>query len=90
MGKTYDKDHRESNPGLHLLYVKWAVLHLKEIDNCMEKLLKFSNINLHDVVQAMHLEREKLITENAAYADANEILLSLQGKSLPLEEAERA
>ena len=68
---------RIKNPKLHLLYVKWAVTHLTEIVNCITRLNNFSNINLIDCISALQIERDKLICENAAYADAWEILQSI-------------
>lgn len=68
------EDRREDKPGLHLLYVKWGCQHLRAIDNCIKQLGAFSNGNLHDTIMALAEQRQKLVTENAAYADAHEIL----------------
>ncbi len=80
MSKKFKKDWRVENPGLHLLYVKLGVQHLRAIDECRERLLAFSNLNLWDAALALARERAKLVRENAAYADANEVLKSITGK----------
>ena len=67
-------DHREENAGLHLLYVKTAVKHLKYIDEVLGKLDDFANMNILDLSCAIQKERTKLVKENAAYADADEIV----------------
>ena len=69
---------KKNNAGLHLLYVKWAVRHLALIDECIKKLGDQSNINLYDMISAMVIERDKLITTNEAYRDAKEILDSIK------------
>lgn len=70
----FASDFRKSKPNLHMLYVKWACQHLVAIDQCLERLDSFSNLNLADIMVAMQEERAKLLRENAAYADAQEIL----------------
>lgn len=79
--KTFKQDFRKENPGLHLLHTKWAVVHLRAIRECLEKLSSFSNTNLWDSMAALEKERVKLIRENAAYADGAEILESLETKN---------
>jgi hypothetical protein len=74
MSQAFKEDHRDSNPGLHLLYVKWAVGHLTLIDGIEKLLFEQSNLNLLDLQIAVSNEREKLVKENAAYADASEVL----------------
>lgn len=81
MKGKFKTDHRKSNPGLHMLYTKWAVTHLSAIDECLEKLNAFSNLNMLDITSAMRDEREKLVKTNAAYAEAQEILDSLAKKA---------
>lgn len=71
------QDIRKTAPNLHLLYVKWAVIHLKAIDKCMERLGSFYSLNLLDITEAMRNEREKLVRTNKAYADGQEILTSI-------------
>lgn len=83
--EAFKQDFRKENPGLHLLYVKWGVTHLQAIRECLEKLASFSNGNLLDAMNALDREQVKLIRENAAYADAAEILESLEPKSEPEE-----
>lgn len=73
MSQTFKYDQRTINPGLHLLYTRWAVEHLLLIEKA-KKLLSISNINLIDIQDAMDREKNKLIAENAAYAEAQDIL----------------
>ena len=68
---------KKKNPEPHLLYVKWAVVHLAIIEECMRK-LDFGNINLLDILEAMGNEKDKLIKDSPAYTDAYEILESLR------------
>ena len=70
-------DHRKTNPGLHLLYVKWAVQHLRAIDLAIQSLGRFSNLNLIDSLSALQIERAKLVEGNAAYTEAHAILYVL-------------
>lgn len=76
--KTFEKDYRESNPGLHMLYTKWAIKHLVVIDEFYQKISNFSNLNMMDLLETIKNERAKLILTNAAYADADEILESIK------------
>lgn len=84
----YKFDFRKEKPALHLLYVKWACKHLTIIDECMQRLSDQSNLNLTDMLAAMEQERAKLILENAAYADAQEILDLIGGKPEENDEGE--
>jgi hypothetical protein len=80
---AFTEDRRTDNPGLHLLYVKWAIMHLRSIDNALKDLERHSNLNLLDIMQAMHVERQKLVDTNAAYADAQEIITAYRTGKLP-------
>lgn len=70
----FKTDFRKTNPTLHLLYVKWAVANLVVIDRAIKQLEKQANISLYGTIYALIKERNKLLKEDAAYADANEIL----------------
>ena len=70
-------DSKEVNLKLHLLHVIWAITHLTEIANCITKLDNFSNINPIDGITALQSERDRLIQNNAVYAEAWEILNSV-------------
>lgn len=72
------EDWRKTNPGLHLLYVKTAVRHLRLIDNQLSELHMESNLNLTDMIEAMQHQRMVLVFSNAAYWDAAEILRGLR------------
>ncbi len=77
--RTLTSDFRETNPALHLLYVKWAVQHLAMLDRMLAELWGCSNMNMHGPAAALQKERNKLTTYDAAYLDADEILKSLKG-----------
>lgn len=72
--KEFVRDQRETNPRLHMLYTKWAIGHLVVIDEFHRKLHNFANMNMLDLCEVIQKERYKLTTENAAYAEAEEII----------------
>lgn len=83
----FQTDFRKTNPNLHMFYVKQAVLHLREIDRAIRSLDRLSNLNMSDVIQAMLTERKRLVEENAAYADAQEIIqIYREGQKAPIPE----
>lgn len=63
-------DFSASNPGLHSLYVNWAMEHLEVINRFMEELDGFSNLNLLDLQSTLRQKRGDLLLHNAAYRDA--------------------
>jgi hypothetical protein len=72
--QKFKEDRRAENPGLHLLYTKGAIIHLTAIDEAIEKFQNFSNLNMDDITVAMRNERLKLVTQNAAYNEAQQML----------------
>lgn len=76
------RDVRAENPDLHMLYVKWACAHLTKIDRCIRFIDDCSNLNMLGMTIAMQEQRTKLVTENAAYAEAQEILDMISQASL--------
>jgi hypothetical protein len=74
---TYPEDWRKEKPGLHMLYTKTAVKHLTEMDRAIKAFDGFSNLNMLGVTMALIKERERLVNNNAAYAEAQEILSSI-------------
>lgn len=76
--KPQRTDVSKENPALHLLYMKWACEHLKAIDECIHTLSNFSNLNLHDSIQALLKERMKLVKNNQAYTEAHELNAKLK------------
>lgn len=70
----YEADHRCSNPGLHMLYVKSAVKHLAILDRMIAELYGQSNLNLTDAICGLQEAREKLLRTNPAYIDAQEVI----------------
>jgi hypothetical protein len=51
---------------------------LVEIDKAIDTFNGFSNLNMLGVLDALFTERKKLVTENAAYAEADEILKTIR------------
>jgi hypothetical protein len=70
----FKQDWRKTNSALHLLYTKWAVGNLVVIDRALKKLVDTHNISMFGAIFALKKERAKLVAEDAAYADADEIL----------------
>ena len=71
-------DQLEEKPKLHMLYTKWAVEHLTAIDNFIQRLSDFANIDMLECIYAVQKQRKKLCDENRAYYDANEIIESIK------------
>jgi len=71
---AFEYDHRKTNPGLHRLYVEWAVRHIALFDRVIEAFGDQSNLNMMDVTIAVMAERAKLIKTNAAYAEAEKLI----------------
>ncbi len=67
---TTPRDVSQSNPGLHELYVGWAMHHLTIINTFLTELEAFSNGSLMDMGLSVAEERRKLIMEDTAYRDA--------------------
>lgn len=72
-----ERDWREENPGLHLLYVKWAIKHLSMVHRMIKELMGESSLNTYDAAMALQDWMDKTVRTDAAYADANEMLLSV-------------
>lgn len=70
----FKSDFRKTNPALHLLYVKWAVASLVTIDRAINKLEKLGVLSMNGAICALIKERNRLVEEDAAHADASEIL----------------
>ena len=70
----FEDDHRVDNPGLHMLYTKWACRHILIIDDSIKRLIAGSGGGVDGPVEALRKERAKLIANNAAYNDAHDIL----------------
>ena len=77
-GFVFQEDARKKSAGLHMFYTRAAVSHLRTIDEALTKLADFSNINMLDMLYVMQNERSKLVRENAAYCEADEILKGLK------------
>ena len=74
METKFKFDFRKTNPTLHLLYVKWAIANLVAIDRAIRQMTKLNHNSLNEAIWALLKQKEKLIKEDAAHADANEIL----------------
>lgn len=76
MKTAFTSDHRVSNPGLHDLYVKWAVQTLEDVTEALEKLEARSQWTSARLANALRVEMQDLIREDAAFFDAAAILFS--------------
>ncbi len=76
--RIFKSDFRKENPGLHRLYFKWAITHLITVNKFIKALNDFSNCNTLEIASAVVKAKEKLIEEDAAYFEANEILLQIE------------
>lgn len=82
---VFRSDFREENPKLHALHVKWALIHLTAVGECYRKLTSFSDLNTYDFsdlntydfAQALGDVLRRKLQEDAAYAEASEILDSI-------------
>ena len=77
IGESFTKstsDFRESNPGLHRLYVEYAVGDLATINKAIKMLDARAHTSLSGVMCAIFAERDKLIAEDAAFAEAARLL----------------
>lgn len=70
----FERDERKTNPGLHRLYVEWAVKHLAVFEKAIQAFSTQSNLNALDGPAALFTERDKLIQTNAAYAEADKLI----------------
>lgn len=70
---TFEHDVRDK-PGLHRLYVEWAVRHLAIYEQAIRAFDRESNLNMIDGLCALIQERDKLIKTNAAYAEADKLI----------------
>lgn len=76
-GHSFKEDWRKEKPSLHMLYVGWAVEHLRAIDEALMKFYEFSNLNMHGAIIGLQNARDELTNENAAYYQADQILKSV-------------
>jgi len=72
--QKFKDDWREKNPCLHLLYVKNAVEHLSIANAAIKRFYACSNVHSTELGWALQKEVARLCKENAAYADAVEII----------------
>jgi hypothetical protein len=71
-------DHSQSNPGLHLLYVKWAIEHLHRVLKDIDFYLKKSNWNWNQTGFALIEDYKRIVKEDKAYEDAHEVLMLMK------------
>lgn len=74
---SFKEDYRVSNPSLHLFYVKSAVVILTAMDKASQSLGVLSNTQVWPAMSAIQRERDALVSRNAAFADADEIMRSI-------------
>lgn len=67
---TFKKDFRQSNPGLHELYVGWAMNFLQEAQDFCETMFAHSNFNASELASPVKECIVRLIDEDAAFHDA--------------------
>ena len=70
---AFEHDVRDK-PGLHRLYVEWAVRHLAIYEQAILAFDRESNLNMIDGLCVLIQERDKLIKTNAAYAEADKLI----------------
>lgn len=83
----FTSDHR-ANPGLHKLYVTWAMHHLDRTNDYIELMYSYSHFDAAKLADAAHEVMAELIKTDAAYHDAAAKLFA--GEEIPpyLEEVE--
>lgn len=79
---VFKQDVFNENPGLHLFYVKQAVIHITAINNMIQRLADFGNINMLGAKEALNKHLDKLVGENRAYYDAYEIIDEIRTEEL--------
>ncbi len=75
--KPYNQDFRKNNSVQHLFYTKFAIKNLYLIDKVIEHFASQSHCNTLGFVEVLRHERERLCSEAATYAEAQEILESI-------------
>lgn len=81
---TFKKDHRQSNPQLHELYVGWAMKFLREAQDFCDSMFSHSNSNASELATPVKEKIAELISEDAAFHDAAARLFA--GQEPPEEE----
>lgn len=76
--KAFKDDNRKTNPALHLFLVKNACRNLAVIDRCTRMMVDRAALSLMEPIVALEKERMRLVQEDAAYSDADEILSSIR------------
>jgi len=76
-GHVFKEDWRKTNPSLHILYMTWAVEHLRAVDEALTKFHDFANLNMHGPIASLEEARNTLTNENAAYYQADQMLKSV-------------
>ena len=69
-------DHRTSNPGLHRLYVGYALETLRAVQDCIETLSSHSRVHSSIFTEGLIEQRRKFCAEDAAYFEAASLLYS--------------
>lgn len=68
------KDWSKENPGLHMLYVKWAFRHLVLIDRMIKMFFEISNTNTAQTAEVLLKHRSMLLRNDQAYRDADDFI----------------
>lgn len=67
---TFQQDHRTTNPGLHDLYVGWAIETLRVLNIAIEELASHSRWPSTECVQVLIDKRKELCFTDAAFFEA--------------------
>lgn len=73
----YKTDFRVTNPSLHVLYMKQAIVDLAHLCMIIRRLDALGSNNMGGAVEALITERDTMIQDDAAMSDAWDIIKSL-------------
>ena len=76
----------QSNPQLHKMYVGYAVLCLRKVDNVLAELCGMQNASLDNMIGEIKQQRAKLVETDEAYADADTYMNILRTGRIEPEE----
>ena len=80
----------QSNPQLHKMYVGYAVLCLRKVDNVLAELCGMQNASLDNMIGEIKQQRAKLVETDEAYADADTYMNILRTGRIDPEECSGA
>lgn len=74
--RKFISDFREEKPGLHALYLRWAIECLQLVNSSLEGLEERSNWNFTEFAMAIREVKERKILEDAAFFEAAALIES--------------